>query len=263
MAVPKSLPDVPSIGLQAPDFPIAAKAYHFAREHCDAAVYNHAARAAYWALILSKKLPEFRTIHVDLEVVVVSCILHDMGWARSQELLSSDKRFEVDSANIARDFLHKAFADYDPGTSESGEWSKARAQRMWDAVALHSTPSIARFAAPEVALTHLGVIADFTGPNLTGPGGEQLISLAEYRAVMEAFPRAGFDREGLKRITCWLCRTKPETTFDNWVGGFGLRYGTDGAGAGKEAFTRAWEEAQAVAALLPSLDNLESLDKAP
>lgn len=100
MAFPKSLPDVPSIGLQAPDLPIAAKAYQFAREHCDSSGCNHAARAAYWALILSKKLPEFSTIHVDLEVVVVSCILHDMGWARSQELLSSDKCFEVDSVNI-------------------------------------------------------------------------------------------------------------------------------------------------------------------
>lgn len=131
---------------------------------------------------------------------------------------------------------------------------------MWDAVALHSTPSIARFAAPEVALTHLGIIADFTGPNFTGPGGEHFISLEEYRAVMEVFPRAGFDGEGLKRITCWLCRTKLKTTFDNGASGFGLQFGTDGTGSGKEAYTRAWEEAQAVSALLPSLDSLDSLD---
>lgn len=110
---------------------------------------------------------------------------------------------------------------------------------MWDAVALHFTPSIARFAAPMVVLTHLGVIADFSGPNLTSPGGEQLISLAEYRAMMEVFPCTCFDCEGLKIITCWLCRTKPETTFDNWVSRFGLRFGTDGTGSGTEAYTRA------------------------
>ncbi|GME56984.1 uncharacterized protein LTHEOB_9448 [Neofusicoccum parvum] len=261
MTLPKVLPDLPSIGLQVPDFPAAAKAFQFTREHCDATTYNHTARAAYWALILSKKLPEFRKSSVDLEVVVVGCILHDMGWATSKELLSNDKRFEVDGANIARDFVRKFSTDNDASDTPDLEgWSEARAQRMWDGIALHTTPSIARFAAPEVALTHLGVMADFAGPGFAEPGGEQLITLEEYRAVMEAFPRAGFNSEGLKKIACWLCRTKAETTFDNWVSGFGLRYGTDGTGAGKEVYAKAWEKGQAMNFLLSGLDALDSLD---
>ena len=42
---------------------------------------------------------------------------------------------------------------------------------MWDTIALHPTASIARYAAPEVALTQLGVITDVLGPELKGTNG--------------------------------------------------------------------------------------------
>lgn len=31
-------------------------------------------------------------------------------------------------------------------------------------------------------------------------------------------------KEGLREICCRLCRTKPETTYDNFVGEYGERY---------------------------------------
>lgn len=249
-----SLIDIPEIGLEIPTIPLATKALAFCKQHCDEPVYNHAVRAAYWALIISNRLPKTTAPSPDLDIVVVGCILHDMGWAKTKTILSKDKRFEVDGANIARDFI-----DSQPIRET---WGQDKIQRMWDGIALHATPSIAQFGAPEVALIHLGVIADFVGPSIALHSGESgLVLVNEYHAVMKLFPRAGFNSEGFKEIMCQICHEKAETTYDNWVSGFGLKFGTDGSGADRERFARAWEESQFAGKLLLALDSLEALDK--
>ncbi|KAL4863573.1 hypothetical protein BDV12DRAFT_201945 [Aspergillus spectabilis] len=180
-----------------------------------------------------------------------------MGWTKTQELLPTDKRFEVDGANIARKFI-RAEQENGNGTESIDE---ARIQRVWDAIALHATGSIARHAAPEVTLTHIGVIADFLGPSLRGPGDMGLITTREYEEIMRLFPQAGFNREDLKKIICSLCRANPESINDNWTGTFGRKIGTDGHGEGRVQYTQAWKEAQSVRVLPPALDALEVLEK--
>lgn len=208
-------------------------------------------------MIISKKLSRFNKDPPNLDIVILGCILHDMGWSTSHESISKDKRFEVDSANIARDFITNQ-----GGNGAVNRWDKAKLQRMWDAIALHGTASIAAHAASEVALVQMGVVADFMGPKFSVMSGEQnLITLDEYHAVMKQFPRAGFNGEGFKKIICGLCHAKPETTYDNWVGSFGLRFGTDGIGGGQSEFTQAWEQRQFAHLLVPALDTLEALDK--
>jgi hypothetical protein len=149
--------------------------------------------------------------------------MHDLGWATDKSLLSKDKRFEVDSANMARDYLKEA--------TLGESWDKRRIQLMWDAIALHATGSFALHKEPEVLIAHLGVMADFFGPDL--PGG--LISVEEYKEVIGAFPRDGFKDQFLQ-IMCGLCEYKPETTYDNLVFDFGCVYGTDGKGTDKKEF---------------------------
>ncbi|KAL5343560.1 hypothetical protein BJX70DRAFT_352814 [Aspergillus crustosus] len=180
-----------------------------------------------------------------------------MGWPKTRDLLSTDKRFEVDGANIAREFIK---AEHKKGNGVE-EFDKDCVQRIWDSIALHATGSIARHGAPEAALTHLGVIADFLGPSLRGPNYEDLITTQEYEEVIQLFPRAGFNRDGFKEIICSICRAKPETTYDNWTGNFGREFGVDGHGEGRVQYTQAWEEAQSVRVLLPALDGLEALEK--
>ncbi|KAJ4180486.1 hypothetical protein NW767_014387 [Fusarium falciforme] len=188
-------------------------------------------------------------------------MLHDMGWAATKELLSQDKRFEVDGANIATAFLkdHTGSECQDKETTEV--WDPARIQRTWDAIALHATPSIAQHAAAEVALTNLGITADFLGPNLDLGLGPNLISREEYRAVTKLFPRSGFTYEGLKRAMCGICRTKPDTTYDNFVGEFGVRFGVDGEGSGKDEFAEEVQKARFVNFSKFALDALEVLDE--
>ncbi|CAJ2511066.1 Uu.00g066910.m01.CDS01 [Anthostomella pinea] len=226
----------------------------------------------------------------NLETVVLACVLHDMGWATTEGLRSKDRRFEVDGANLARGFLRRWAEDRESeGESESeSAWDAHRAQLVWDIIALHSTPSIALHAAPEVSLAALGIMADFAGPafpadpnnnhdnnpsasgdrnrnhqNKNGTGEEQelgqVITVEEYKEVVRLFPLAGFGREFSKEIICGLCRDKPATTYDNFQAGFGLHFGLDGLGGGREEYRRGWEKAMSPEGVLGGFEFLEEL----
>ncbi|KAK6386876.1 hypothetical protein LTS17_000140 [Exophiala oligosperma] len=216
-----------------PSSPIVNAALAYSKAHTNQSTVNHCLRSAAFSLLLMRKLPPFAAGDVDVEAVVLSSILHDMGWATTKSLLSTDKRFEVDGANIAREFLKSSIRNNDE------EWGKHRLQLIWDAIALHTTPSIAHNKEPEVFAAQLGIFADFAGPNIPIPGNP--ISVAEYKEVVTAFPRLGFGDQVVE-IMCGLCRDKSETTFDNFVSDFGKSFGLDGKGTGKEEYTKLCEE---------------------
>jgi hypothetical protein len=79
--------------------------------------------------------------------------------------VSLDRCFEVDGAQAARDFIRHL---------GGSDWDKHRLQLVWDAVALHTNPEIAKFKQPEVALTSAGILAELVGPEL-----------AKYQFVLE------------------------------------------------------------------------------
>lgn len=253
-----TLPNIPRFKIQFPPSRSIPSALAFAKKHLAGGVLNHVARTAYWAVILAKKVPPFAASPVDAECLVLTCILHDMGLASSslEELkgLTADKRFEVDGANIARDFV-RCLAGME-------SWDDAKIERMWMAIALHTTASIARHAAPEIALSQMAIEADFAGPFWSpSSGGEKgaWITDDEYEAVMALFPRLDFNREGVKKVMCGLCHSKPSTTYSNFLGMFGVKYGTDGVGGGRAEYTRQWQENQPIEFLLDGLDALETL----
>jgi hypothetical protein len=127
-------------------------------------------------------------------------------------LVSKDKRFEIDGANAARDFLRNE--------ALASEWDKHRLQLVWDAIALHTTFSIAVEKEIEVQSCAIGILADFSGPEKSIGG---VLTREVWNGIVEDFPRDGF-RDGVKEALCHLCRTKPETTYDDWVADFGTKY---------------------------------------
>lgn len=307
------LRSLPEVGIDFPSNPLMNAAFEYAQKYCPEGVNNHVARCAYWALILAKKLPEYNSVSpaqtlsrpVDVEDVVLICLLHDLGlasWIFESDdrddrddrdattrastnplpgLLSLDKRFEVDCANIARAFVQAETQKTNTNKNEALPpllpWDEARLDRLWMAIALHSNPSIARHApAPEVALAQMAIEADFLGPywapSPSGHGSPQpsggpesvhvepIITVEEYRAVAALFPRGDFDRAGVTRKMCALCRRKPDTTYDNFVGLFGKEYGCEGGAAGREEYLRSWEARQSPEFLLQALDSLAALD---
>jgi hypothetical protein len=87
-----------------------------------------------------------------------------------------------------------------------------------------------------------------------------LISVGEYKEIVTAFPREGF-KDDLVQIMCGLCKNKPATTFDTFVGEFGLDFGLDGKGADKERYREQWQKARPLPAMLGSLDLNAAFEK--
>lgn len=201
-------------GIHIPNTPLITAALAYANVYSTPYAYNHVVRSWLFGLIILRKLPRISSA-VDLEVHAVAAILHDLGWDPTGTLVSSDKRFEVDGANAAREFLKK---------NTSPLWEERKVQLVWDAIALHTTGSIVFHKEPEVVACAYGIWADFQGPDrIAGASPGTLLTWEEYRAVVKEFPRLDL-MNGLKEVMCGLCRTKPETTYDNTVGEWGDKF---------------------------------------
>jgi HD domain len=172
-----TFPSLPISGVTLPDTPLTRSALSYSKQHTSPATVSHCLRSSAFALLIARKL----SLPVTPEVLVLSTLLHDLGWATTRSLLSKDKRFEVDGANLAKAFL-----------SESSEGKALDLNQIWTAIAMHTTVSITlEHPDPNIAATCFGIGADFAGPNL--PGG--LIGVEEYKEIVGAFPRLGFASE--------------------------------------------------------------------
>jgi len=202
-----------------PDTPLITATLSYARAHSTEVVYNHVVRSWLFGCIIAKNIPDFEAY--DVEVHAVSALLHDLGWDNAGGLVSADKRFEVDSAEAAKAFLLKE-------TSNDPSWDKHRLQLVWDAIALHTTPGIALHKEVEVRITAAGVLTEFVGPEKLLEGA---VSRPQWDIVLTQYPRLELADE-VKEILCGFCRTKPQVTWDNFVGDFGERFveGYDRAG---------------------------------
>lgn len=205
-----SIPTSPIAGVKFPITSLTSKAFTYVQEHNTPTVANHVRRSTLFALIISRKVPAYACC--DAETIFLATIMHDLGWSKTDSLISKDKRFEVDGANAARDFINSSV------DANDSKWTEQGVQVIWDAIAMHTSPSISLHGQPGVAVVTYGITADFFGPNT--PGG--VITVEEFKEVVQAYPRLDFEAE-LKSITCNLCVNKPETTYDNFVGLFGCR----------------------------------------
>jgi hypothetical protein len=154
-----------------------------------------------FGFIIASKIPSLASR--DLEAHAIAAIMHDIGWDPTGELVSKDRRFEVDGAEAARNIL----------LTEAPDWDKHRLQLVWDAIALHTTGSIVFFKEPEVQACSYDIWVDFQGPDRVA---KRWLTWNEYNAVVAEFPRLEL-MQGLKRMMCFLCETKPITSYDNVV----------------------------------------------
>ena len=137
-------------------------------------------RSTLLGFAVADKVPDMQAR--DRELHAVAAILHDLSWDTNGLFVSADKRFEVDSAIAAQDFVEKHIAKHAAGDSE---WSKYRLQLLWDAIALHTTPSIGFFKEVEVKATGLRILLDFVGVAGAPPG---TLSQLEWDAIVAEYP---------------------------------------------------------------------------
>jgi hypothetical protein len=90
------------------------------------------------------------------------------------DIITQDKRFEVDGANAARRFLRE--------NTHSSEWDKHRIQLVWDAIALHTIGSVVFEKEPECQACSYGIWADFQGPDRVQGA---LLTWDEYNAIVK------------------------------------------------------------------------------
>src|ERR1700723_4481388 len=162
-------------GIKVPDTVLVRDAIDLSRSASEPFLFNHVMRSWLFGILLS----EAAEVAPDAELLAVSAILHDLGLT---ERYTAENRFEVDGANAAREFLK------DRGISAQ------QAQVVWDAIALHTTPTLALHKEPEVVMTHSGIAVDVLGAGL------DRIPQDKQRAILTKFPRLAF-KDGFKGCT--------------------------------------------------------------
>ncbi|WP_112469479.1 HD domain-containing protein [Streptomyces triticisoli] len=177
-------------GVRIPDSALAREATELVREAASPLLFDHSRRVFLWASLRGRE----QELRFDPELLYVGAMFHDLGL--TERFRRTDQRFEIDGADEARRFLH------DHGVT--GE----EADRVWTAIALHTTPEIPLHMAPEIALVTRGVELDVLGI------GYHAVSDEQRTAVVEAHPRPDFKNRILAAFTEGI-KDRPETTFGN------------------------------------------------
>ena len=171
-----------------PDTPLVRGITELIRDADDDLLFDHSRRAFLFGALRGL----CRGLQPDLELLYAGAMFHDLGL--TERYRTSTLRFEVDSANAARDFLLRHGVD------------KADARKVWLSIALHTTPGIPEFLEPEIALVTAGVETDVLGIDRDALPAEAL------GAVTAAHPRPDFKRRILQAFNDGM-KHRPSSTF--------------------------------------------------
>ena len=172
-----------------PDSKIAREATEMLRDTSSELLFDHSLRVFFWAALAGNR----KGLGYDPELLYVGAMFHDFGL--TDRYRESQSRFEVDGANAARDFLRGhgiAQPDLD---------------RVWAAIALHTTPGIPHLMHPEIALLHAAAGMDVAGRNYADFTGE------EREAVTAAYPRGADFEAGMIDEFYQGLKHRPASTF--------------------------------------------------
>ena len=131
---------------------------------------------------------------IDEEAAFCAAALHDLGLVPAYQ---RDNRFEVDGADAARQFCSKH------------QVPPERADLVWEAIALHTSPGIATRLADEIAVVHLGA-----GLELFGLGLDQ-VPQQIVEEVLDRYPRINFKTE-FRKLLVEQCRNNPAAQVLTW-----------------------------------------------
>jgi len=178
-------------GVSIPDSKLAHEITELVREAASPLLFHHSSRVYFFGALAGKRCG----LNFDRELLYAGAMFHDMGLNRRYS--SAHERFEVDGANVARDFLR------------SHGISQPDIDTVWTAIALHTTPGIPQHMHPVIALITAGVEMDVLGLAYKEYGD------AERDAVVHAYPRSDRFKEDIIQAFYDGIEHKPETTFGN------------------------------------------------
>lgn len=177
-------------GVRIPDSKMARDATELLRDVATELVFDHSRRVFLFGSLRGQE----QGLDYDPELLYIGAMFHDLGL--TEKYRRTDQRFEIDAADVARSFLSGYGID-----GEAGD-------KVWNAIALHTTPEIPLHMDPVVALVTRGVELDVLGI------GYNAISDEQRQAVVQAHPRPDFKNQVLASFTDGL-KDRPDTTFGN------------------------------------------------
>ncbi|MCV7197547.1 HD domain-containing protein [Mycobacterium angelicum] len=175
-------------GIVLPDTPLVREATDFIRSAEDDLLFDHSRRVFLFGALHGRRLG----LRPDLELLYVGAMFHDLGL--TSRYRSSERRFEVDGANAARDFLLERGVE--PGDAD----------KVWLGIALHTTPGVPELLEPEIALVTAGVETDVVGI------GREDLSPEALASVIAAHPRPDFKNRILVAFNEGM-KHRPHTTY--------------------------------------------------
>jgi HD domain len=178
-------------GIRVPDSKLAREVTELVKDTESPLLFHHSSRVYLWGALAGRR----RGLKFDADLLYVGAMFHDMGL--TPQYGTANERFEVDSANAARDFLRRhGIAQQEIDT-------------VWTAIALHTTPGIPPHMHPVIALVTAGVEMDVLGIAYAD------YSDAEREAVVHAHPRTAQFKEDIIQAFYDGNKHKPDTTFGN------------------------------------------------
>ncbi|MET4036770.1 MULTISPECIES: HD domain-containing protein [unclassified Bradyrhizobium] len=175
-------------GIKIPDSKLAHHTTEFIRDTESPLLYHHSRRTFLFGMLHGER----RGLKADPELLYVATMFHDLGLVEGHRHM--DRRFEVDGADAAREFLR------------SHDVPEEAIRRVWSSIALHTTHGIPEFMEPEIALVAAGVETDIDGRDL------KLLDSATVKEILAEHPRIDFKRQAFKAFTEGS-RDRPDTAF--------------------------------------------------
>ncbi|MGF6857021.1 phosphohydrolase [Paraburkholderia sp. CI3] len=176
-------------GVDIPDGAMARAATDLTRGTESELMFHHALRTFLFGALTGYR----ENLAFDADLLYVGAMFHNAGLnAKYQD---SPYRFEVDSANAAREFLRQyAVADQ-------------RIDEVWVAIALHTTPGIPEHLSPLIAMVSAGVQMDIRGARYDEFTAQQRDE------IVQAYPReSGFKKKLIEAYARGM-EHRPATTF--------------------------------------------------
>jgi hypothetical protein len=176
-------------GIRIPDSAIAREATQLVRDTESELLFLHSMRVYAWGALAGQR----RNLAFDPELLYVGAMFHDLGL--TDRFRESTLRFEVDGANAAAEFLRSHGID------------QSDIDKVWSAIALHTTPGIPQFMHSEAALLHVAAGMDVAGRAYADFTPE------EREAVIAAWPRVHDFKHAIIDAFYEGMKHRPDSTF--------------------------------------------------
>ena len=172
--------------LVLPTGPLADASLAIARSSVNRSILDHSIRSFLFARLLADEEGSLHDADYDEDLLFAATVMHDLGLG---EHATAEARFEVEGADLAAAVLRKHSVN------------EADVDRVWEAIALHSSVGIAQRRGLLTYLTHKGVFID--AGRITDAIADRL-----RQEVLNVYPRPAGDRSIADAIIAHATRSE-------------------------------------------------------